>query len=333
VSSHFWKERYSMENELNVSGKGAPLRASVVIPAYNAGRTINEALSSVLSAAEVEVIVCDDASTDDTSSIIMGVEDLRISLLVNEVNCGPGPSRDNAIRQASAPWVAFLDADDTWHPDRLSCLISAAEKMNADVVFDDVLLCHDTAGGLVPWKPLHGRAAFGGKGDVPRIISIENYVSSRRLLIQPVIRSDFIRKHGVSHGARRFAEDAEFYLRLASAGARFCYVPSPLYNYRITRGSLTAQAKDPSLMRKCLEECSKWNGWSVAVQGAFHTKIASLRENEALHDLARDMRKGRFVQVFRSLARQPRLLTMLPRKILQQLHYQAHRAFHGGYGR
>lgn len=145
-----------------------------------------------------------------------------------------------------------------------------------------------------------------------------------------MIRTDLIRRHGIQHSSRRFAEDAEFYLRLALAGAKFCYVPEPLYYYRITPGSLTAQAKDPTLMRKCLEECALWEGWWPSAQEAFQKKFSTLKTNEALYHLADAIRRRRFSTASGLLLSHPQLFTQLPRRLARQLHYQIHRLFHGG---
>lgn len=318
----------------SVNGLPTPL-VSVIMAARNAETTISQATKSVLGQTlrNLELIVCNDASTDATEKFFRNPIDSRTSVLTNRSNLGPGRSRDRAIKHASAPWIALIDSDDAWHPDRLNRLLTAAENSNADVIFDDTMLCHDTMKGIEPWRRLHGTHAFGGKGTTPREVMIEDYLVSERLLIHPVIRTDFIRKHRVRHSDRRFAEDAEFYLRLALSGARFLYVPEPLYHYRISPGSLTAQAKDPTLMRKCLEECSQWEGWPTTMQDAFQRKTSSLLRNEALYHLSRQIRRGCFIQALRLLAAQPRLLVALPSRITRQLSYQAHRTFHGGFVR
>lgn len=307
---------------------------SVIMPAYNAERTIKEALTSVIaqSLKPLEIIVCDDSSSDNTAQAAASLGNSRIRILKNPHNLGPGPSRDRAIQTAHSSHIALIDADDDWHLERLQRLLAAADSTNADVIFDDTLLCHNVNGQLVPWRRIHGARAFGGtgKGTSPRVVHIEDYITSERLLAHPLIRTDFIRRHGIMHSSRRFAEDAEFYLRLALAGAKFCYVPEPLYHYRITPGSLTAQAKDPTLMRKCLEECAQWEGWWPAAQEAFQRKVASLRVNEALYRLADAVRVGRFATASHLLVCHPQLLAQLPRRLLRQLHYHAHRLAHGG---
>jgi hypothetical protein len=159
---------------------------------------------------------------------------------------------------------------------------------------------------------------------------VEDYITSERLLIHPLIRGEFVLAHGIRHSARRFAEDAEFYLRLARAGARFCYVPDPLYYYRVSPGSLTAQANDPTMMRRCLEECAQWDGWWPSALAAFDSKIASLRVNEALYLLAHAIRNGELSQAARLIANEPRLLVTIPRRLVRQVQYQTHRLAHGG---
>lgn len=311
------------------------LSVSVVIAAYNAERTIADAIRSVLSqqSVNVQVIVCDDCSTDNTRRVVEDFNDPRIRLLQNNNNLGPGPSRDRAIACAEEPWIAIVDADDIVESSRLHRLVNAAVSTGCELVFDDTLLSHDTLAGLVPWKPLHGSDAFGGHGRMPRRIRVEDYIMSERLLIHPVIRTEIIRSNLILHGDRRFGEDAEFYLRLGMAGANFCYVPEPLYHYRLSLGSLTAQTQDRTLMRQCLEECAQWKGWWPSAQAAFEEKIISLHFNEAMYQLAQAARNVRFAEIVRLIASNPRLLVALPRRLAGQFHYQIHRIVHGGSGR
>lgn len=309
-----------------------PFLITTVIAAHNADRYIQSTLCSVKrqTTAKAKIVICNDASSDQTVEKINALEDPDIKLLSNTKNLGPGPSRDRAIEQVDSQWIALLDADDAWHSERMSRLLEAANSTGADVVFDDTMLCHDVNGQLAPWRRVHGTRAFGGKGTSPRVVRIEDYIKSERLLAHPLIRTDFIRHHGIQHSSRRFAEDAEYYLRLALAGAKFCYVPEPLYFYRITPGSLTAQAKDPTLMRKCLEECALWEGWWPSALDAFQDKIAVLRTNEALYHVADAARRRRFAKASSLLLSDPQVLRHLPRRLIRQLHYQAHRLIHGG---
>lgn len=304
---------------------------TVVLPVHNAERTIALAIESAQQqhGVDVDVTVCDDASDDGTLAQLSNFVGKRLSYLRNSSNLGPGLSRDRAIDSTDAPWVAFLDADDAWLPERIGRLLSAAEASGADVVFDDTMLCHDGGDHLIPWKRVHGRRAFGGSGWRPRLIKAEDYIAAPRLLIHPLIRTSFIREHNIRHSSRRFAEDAEFYLRLAYAGATFCYVPEPLYLYRITPGSLTFQAKDHTLMRRCIEECAAWSGWPSSAQQAFITKITSLQCNETMYTLMNHMRAGEMDKAIRLLLSRPDLWGSLAAKIFSRLHSRAHQWVHG----
>ena len=310
-------------------------RVSVVMPAFNVASTIAQAIRSVLAQSmnELELIVCDDASSDETVSTVQGFVDPRVSLLVNSQNLGPGPSRDRAISAARAPLVALLDADDAWLPDRLQTLLAALGKDPDVMVFDDAMICHDSGGTMVPWRPVHGRFAFGADGSNAQEVLLEDYIRAERLLIHPVMPVRVIREHGLRHTDRRFAEDAEFYIRLGLAGVTMRYVPKPLYLYRVAPGSLTAVGRDRTLMRRCLEDCARLDDVPDTIRRALADKIVALRTNEALYKLADQFRRGNLVGILRILANEPRALLVLPRRLARHLSYQAHRIKHGAQGR
>jgi glycosyltransferase involved in cell wall biosynthesis len=124
---------------------------SVVIPAYNAARTIRETVSSALeqTMSDVEVIVVDDGSQDDTVDLVAHMDDPRVKL-VRQPNAGPAAARNNGIRHATGEWVALLDADDLWLPQKLERqleLLAAspgalAAQGSAYIVDDDLRVLH-----------------------------------------------------------------------------------------------------------------------------------------------------------------------------------------------
>ena len=99
---------------------------SIIMPSYNTGRFIAESIRSVLAQTYTnwELIIVDDASTDDTDAV---VEDIKrsygrseaIHYLKNAQNSGAAVSRNRALREARGKWIAFLDSDDLWTPDKL----------------------------------------------------------------------------------------------------------------------------------------------------------------------------------------------------------------------
>jgi glycosyltransferase involved in cell wall biosynthesis len=95
---------------------------SVIMPVYNVAPYAAEALSSILNQSyqELEVIIVDDACTDNTMDIIAGFKDSRIKIIRNEKNSGAAASRNNAIKVATGTFLAIMDADDIALPSRLA---------------------------------------------------------------------------------------------------------------------------------------------------------------------------------------------------------------------
>lgn len=95
---------------------------SIIMPSYNTGHYIRESIKSILNQTyqNWELIIVDDCSTDDTEEILRTfLDDKRITYLKNERNSGAAVSRNKALREAKGKWVAFLDSDDIWHPQKL----------------------------------------------------------------------------------------------------------------------------------------------------------------------------------------------------------------------
>ena len=94
---------------------------SVIMPSWNTERFIANSIQSVINQTyrNWELIIVDDCSTDDTDSVVAGFSDERIKYLKNEKNCGAALTRNRALREAKGEWIAFLDSDDLWMPDKL----------------------------------------------------------------------------------------------------------------------------------------------------------------------------------------------------------------------
>jgi cellulose synthase/poly-beta-1,6-N-acetylglucosamine synthase-like glycosyltransferase len=302
------------------------------MPAYNARRTIREAVDSVLAQTfrDLELVVCDDGSADGTLAALADIDDPRLRRIQLPANLGQGAARDRAIAETRAPWIAVIDADDAWEPDRLAVLMAANAGDADTMVFDDLLLCHDAPAGMVAWDVLRGQRAFGVRSAQARRVPLEDFVVAPRLLIKPLMPARLLREHGIRHSARRFGEDIEFFLRLAAAGVGLRYVPRPLYRYRITPGSATATLDSQSAMRDCLQECAGFAGFARPVRAALQHKLRALVANEALHRFGGALRAGRLGAAARELARHPSLLLQLPARGARRLAYELHRRRHAG---
>lgn len=107
---------------------------SIITPTYNCARYIAETISSVISQtyAKWEMLIQDDCSTDNTREIVAGfaAKDPRIKYECNQSNSGAAVTRNNALRRATGKWIAFLDSDDLWLPEKLERQISFMLRYN-----------------------------------------------------------------------------------------------------------------------------------------------------------------------------------------------------------
>ena len=104
---------------------------SIIMPSYNTASFIAESIQSVLAQSykDWELIIVDDCSPDNTDQVVKPyLSDERIMYLKNEKNSGAAVSRNRALREAKGKWIAFLDSDDLWMPDKLKKQISFMEK-------------------------------------------------------------------------------------------------------------------------------------------------------------------------------------------------------------
>ncbi len=116
-----------------------PTLISVVMPCYNAAPYVEAAMASVLgqSYARVELVVVDDGSTDGSDAIIERIANAhpgRVAVF-HQINSGPYAARNHGLSHAHGNFVAFLDADDSWHPDALKQLHDAMQETHADVAY------------------------------------------------------------------------------------------------------------------------------------------------------------------------------------------------------
>ena len=124
--------------ESNFQANDNEYTVSVIIPCYNSSKTIERCLRSVIEGdlLPMEILVYDDASSDSTQKIVKTLcsEYDSIKLFIATENKGAGNARRFLISKASGYYIAFLDADDTWNRDKLSCQIELCRKYDLDLV-------------------------------------------------------------------------------------------------------------------------------------------------------------------------------------------------------
>lgn len=104
---------------------------SIIMPSYNTAKYIGESIESVQRQTyqNWELIIVDDCSPDNTDEVVKSyLSDERINYFKNEKNSGAAVSRNRALREAKGKWIAFLDSDDLWMPEKLKKQISFMEK-------------------------------------------------------------------------------------------------------------------------------------------------------------------------------------------------------------
>lgn len=116
---------------------------SVVMPSYNTAKYISDSIDSVIAQTypNWELIIVDDCSTDDSMAVISSYNDPRIRVLQNVKNSGAALSRNFALREAKGEWIAFLDSDDIWAPEKLEKQIAFMKTNGYAFTFTDYRIC------------------------------------------------------------------------------------------------------------------------------------------------------------------------------------------------
>jgi glycosyltransferase involved in cell wall biosynthesis len=255
-------------------------RVSIIIPTYNAAAFVREAIDSALAQTytDREVIVIDDGSTDETPEILASYG-TRIRAH-RQPNAGVAVARNTALRIAAGTWVAFLDADDIWAPEKVAAQLDAA----GDCGWAYTNRFNFDARGLHP--DVQSNITLMPEGDVfVPLLMRGNFITLSSVLIRKAIVEQF----GGFYDQKGGCEDWDLWLRVA-ANHPVRYVPEPLLRYRFSPTSLSAnhRAMAPArravvaraltsargrtlpwrLRRQIWAETCRTNGWDAGRRGA-----------------------------------------------------------------
>ncbi|MEX0833064.1 MAG: glycosyltransferase [Actinomycetota bacterium] len=215
---------------------------SVVLPVLDGEHFIMEAVGSVLEQtfSGLELIVVDDGSTDATGELVLGVKDPRVRYLRQE-NRGLAAARNRGVSEASAPAVAFIDADDRWKASKLEKQLPVLAK--GLLVYSDVELSDETGRSLGGFRTFDRFPEDERKfsGDVLTALLAQNFVHPSTV----VMRKEDLAAVGGFREELRVSEDWDLWLRCAE-GMRFSRLAEPLVAVLIRRESLQG---NPQLMR------------------------------------------------------------------------------------
>jgi glycosyltransferase involved in cell wall biosynthesis len=215
------------------------MNVSVVMPAYNSELFIAVAIESVLcqSPFPMEIIVVDDGSTDKTADIVKSYPNV---ICLRQENQGPSKARNTGIQRAKGDFVAFLDADDYWLPDKLSRQIGALSRC-PDAGFSfatywnfrdlgDQLISENPSypGPLRDWLGHQSIDAESSFGNVYELLLRVNPVPTSSV----IVRTDAFDRVGGFNESMRNAEDYECWLRLAKCFPALV-LKRPVSRYRV----------------------------------------------------------------------------------------------------
>ena len=208
---------------------------SVVMPAFNASRYISTAIDSALAQtfADLEVLVVDDGSTDDTAAIAANAaaRDSRVRLLRQD-NAGVSVARNAALRAARGQYIALLDSDDVWQTGFLEAQIALLESR------PDIAVV--TGNAFILGGPRDGQPARPFPDPRPHPTAAEMIADETAVFIMTVFRRAVYETIGGFDETKATNEDYEFWIRAAHAGFRFLRNDTPLGQYRSHSASLSA---------------------------------------------------------------------------------------------
>lgn len=299
---------------------------SVVLPAYNAEQYVGEAIESVLrqSYPYFEIVTINDASQDSTENVIKSFNDKRIKLVSHSKNLGPGAARNTAIDTARGRWIAILDADDKWHPDRLSELVKIAmESGDHFFISDDSLICFNTTAGLKPWGSqlsLYHKISFD-----EQIISLDltGYYKLGCPCIKPLIPLSHIKNHKLAYDPIcRMGEDLEFYCNLFRTGLELRLCKKTLYYYRLTPGSLSASKNKMEHHAGVYRRLLGQDGFTEKERELFRKSFQKLKNRQPYEEFSAALKLGHFGKAAYLAACKPRLVIDSLRSLPDSLRYR-----------
>jgi glycosyltransferase involved in cell wall biosynthesis len=261
----------------DAGGESESPLVSVVMPCYNAAPFVDASVRSVLAQTHrrLELIVVDDNSRDRSWEILtgLGATDPRVRILRHDRNLGASRSRNDAIQIAKGEYIAFCDADDLWHPEKIERQVALLSlHRDFDITYCESALIDERGAEIgktfsqlypLPAKP---------SGDLSDNLSLTNFINMQTVLVRSSPVADYL----LFDESIRWVEDWWQWIRL-SRRFRFLYEPTVLAKYRIHAGS-TNTTQRPGISR---------NRWKVFKRNLRqHPELSPAVRSEILYRMA-----------------------------------------------
>ncbi|EIJ2221255.1 TPA: glycosyltransferase family 2 protein [Vibrio cholerae] len=203
---------------------------SVIMPAYNSSLTIKDSIKSVIvqSYKNIELIIVDDCSEDNTVEIIQSFSTLdpRIKLIRNMINLGVAKSRNKAIADARGEYVAFLDSDDIWCENKLKFHLKEMKKYKCNLSCSSYYTFSGIKENIISVRKVKENITYQDLLKSNQV-GCSTVICDMRFLNQLEFKS-------IGH------EDYELWLNITKSGLSFLGVQEPLSYYRVSSDSLSS---------------------------------------------------------------------------------------------
>ncbi|RLC39557.1 MAG: hypothetical protein DRH33_02555 [Candidatus Nealsonbacteria bacterium] len=199
---------------------------SVIIPSYNSGKYLNEAIESVVNQTykNLEIIIINDGSSDDTEEIAKKWQqkDERVRYINHKINRGPAAARNTGIKNAQGEYVAFLDADDVWLPQKIEIQIKKIKELGADLVFSNWYVWEPEK--KIKIRAFESNPVENNRKNLLSFLVKKNFGNSSTALIKRLVLEEV----GLFDESLRFSEDYDLWLRFLLKGMRIAFINEPL---------------------------------------------------------------------------------------------------------
>lgn len=211
-------------------------KVSVIIPSYNSGRFLNKAIESLVNQTykNLEVIIVNDGSTDNTEEIAKKWQkrDERIKYIKHQKNKGLSAARNTGIKNSQGEYIAFLDADDIWLPQKIEIQLKKLNELNADLIFSNWYIWDPKNDTKI--KAFDSNPIESGK-DVLRFLIKKNFGNPSTAVLKKLI----LEKVGLFDEGLKSSEDYDLWLRFLLNGMKITFCDEPLIYSRKHSGQMT----------------------------------------------------------------------------------------------
>lgn len=208
------------------------VKVSIIMPTYNVGDVVSDTIESVLKQTYIdwELIIVDDCSSDNTIEVIKSyiAKYSNIKLFINDINRGAGISRNIAINKANGQYLAFLDSDDLWFPEKLMKQITYMEKNNLPISHTSFNFIDNV-----------GENRVGGVLASEKVNLIDN-LKNTEIGTSTAIIDKFLVTEPIFFCEQRARQDLKLWIKLLGLGYSSYGINEVLVSYRVRKNSVSS---------------------------------------------------------------------------------------------